>query len=612
MIETLLLAFIFLFAGIISVPIASKLGLGSVLGYLIAGILIGPILVAFQVDIVAIQHFAELGVVMMLFLVGLELAPAQLWKMRSQLIGLGGLQIGLTTLAILGVLLLFGMDWRIAVAISLTLTLSSTAIVLQTLNEKGLAGTGGGRGAFAVLLTQDIAVIPILALLPLLALTADDGHAVAHDDGHGASLSLVDGLPGWEAALVTAAAIGVVILAGRYLVGPIFRFVAVAGLRELFVATALCFVTAIALLMSLVGLSPALGTFIAGVVLASSEYRHELESDIDPFRGLFLGLFFITVGAAMDFGLLIDNIGLVIGATLGLMILKAVVLYSIGKVMRIRGQDRWLFTLGLAQAGEFGFVLIGFAVSSHVLPGEMSGLLSLIVALSMLLTPGLFVLFDRVIVPRFEQEETREADQIEDHADIIIAGHGRWGGIVNRMLIDNGYRTTVLDHSSKQLDMLRSIGMRVFFGDATRPDLLKAAGIEHAKLLVVAIDNKEQVTELVRHMTKYHPNVHVIARAIDRHHVYDLWAAGCRDIIRETFDSGVRAGRSAFEALGLTQADAVRRAELFVKDDQAAMLELAPLWNPDIPWLENQPYLTRARELVNEREAHLAETEVKE
>lgn len=612
MIETLLLAFIFLFAGIISVPIASKLGLGSVLGYLIAGILIGPILITFQVDIVAIQHFAELGVVMMLFLVGLELAPAQLWKMRSQLLGLGGLQIGITALVITGILMVFQVDWRIALAVALTLTLSSTAIVLQTLNEKGLAGTTGGRGAFAVLLTQDIAVIPILAFLPLLAMAGGDNHAATAGGDHGSSLSLVANLAGWQAALVTAAAIGAVILAGRYLVSPIFRFVAVAGLRELFVATALCFVTAIALLMSLVGLSPALGTFIAGVVLASSEYRHELESDIDPFRGLFLGLFFITVGAAMDFGLLAENIGLVLGATLGLMILKAAVLYVVAMMMRMQGQDRWLFTLGLAQAGEFGFVLIGFAVSSHVLPDEISGLLSLIVALSMLLTPALFVVFDRVIIPRFEQEEAREADAIEEHSQIIIAGHGRWGGIVNRVLQDSGYHTTVLDHSSKQLDMLRNIGFRVFFGDATRPDLLMAAGIDHAKLLVVAMDDKARNTELVQYVIKHHPNVHVIARAIDRHHVYDLWAVGCRDIIRETFDSGVRAGRSALEALGLPHEAAVQKAEAFVEDDRAAMLALAPLWDPNIPWLENKPYVERARQLVTEREARLTETETKD
>ncbi|OWU83738.1 potassium transporter [Oceanicola sp. 22II-s10i] len=619
MIETLLLAFIFLCAGIISVPIAARLGLGSVLGYLIAGILIGPILAGFQVDVVAIQHFAEFGVVMMLFLVGLELAPRHLWQMRRRLMGLGGLQLGLTTLAVAGAMILLGFDWRLAVAAGLVLTMSSTAIVLQTLNEKGLNSTEGGRGSFSVLLFQDIAVIPILALLPLLAISGAvpvDTHATdaahgAAEAGHGASLSLVEGLPGWQVALVTAGALAVVVAAGLYLVRPMFRFVAMAGLRELFLATALCFVVAVALIMSLVGLSPALGTFLAGMMLANSEYRHELESDIDPFRGLLLGLFFITVGAAMDFGLLLDNLAPILGATLGLMALKAAILFGIAIVMKIRGVDRWLFALGLAQAGEFGFVLLSFAVSSHIFAPDLADRLSLVVALSMLLTPGLFVLFDRVIAPRFATGDQREPDLIEEHNDVLIAGHGRWGGIVNRMLTDAGYRTTVLDHSSAQLDMLRDFGFRVFYGDATRPDLLKAAGIEKAKLFVVAIDDKEKITELVRYVCRTYPHVHVLARAIDRTHVYDLYFAGCRDIIRETFDSGVRAGRSAFEALGIDRARAEALAGKFVDDDKRALLELAPLWDPTIPLRQNTAYMNRARQIVTERERGLAESETK-
>jgi CPA2 family monovalent cation:H+ antiporter-2 len=612
MIETLLLAFIFLCAGIVSVPIAARLGLGSVLGYLIAGILIGPILTAFHVDVVAIQHFAEFGVVMMLFLVGLELAPNHLWRMRRQLLGLGGLQLGLTTAAVAGVATAIGLPWAQSLAVALTLTMSSTAIVLQTLNEKGLAATAGGRGAFSVLLFQDMSVIPILALLPLLAMGGAAGHSAADAATHGTSLSLVEGLPGWQTAIVTVAAIALVVAMGIYLVRPIFRFVAMAGLRELFVATALGFIVAIALLMSLVGVSPALGTFLAGMLLAGSEYRHELESDIDPFRGLLLGLFFITVGAAMDFGLLLGNLAPILAATLGLILLKAIILFVIGRVMGLKGQDQWLFALGLAQAGEFGFVLLGFASTNHVLPSDIADRMSLVVALSMLLTPGLFVLFDRVVVPRFAEQEKREADPIEETNGIIIAGHGRWGGIVSRMLTEAGYRTTVLDYSSRQLDAMRDFGFRVFFGDATRPDMLAAAGIEKARLLVVAIDGREQITEIVRYVCRTYPHVHVLARAVDRTHVYDLYAAGCRDIIRETFDSGVRAGRSAFEALGRSRPEAEALAAKFVEGDRATLLELAQLWKPNVPVRENAAYMARVRQIVSEREARLTQSETKE
>ena len=358
MTDFLLLAFIFLVAGVAAVPIATRLGLGSVLGYLIAGIVISPILAWLHVDIVSIQHFAEFGVVMMLFLVGLELEPKMLWSMRHRLLGLGGGQIGLTTAAVAGIAFLLGQPMTVAIAIGLVLALSSTAIVLQTLNEKGLMKSDGGQSSFSVLLTQDIAVIPMLALIPLLAMpelaealshAADAGHGGGDD--HGPALSLVDGLNGWQTAMVTVAAVAFVIIVGSVLTGPIFRFIAAANLRELFTAAALLMVIGIALLMSLVGLSPALGTFLAGVVLANSPYRHELESDIDPFKGLLLGLFFMTVGAGINFALLFDNLAVTIGLTIGLIVLKAAVLLVLARVFNLTGGDKWLFGLGLAQAG---------------------------------------------------------------------------------------------------------------------------------------------------------------------------------------------------------------------------------------------------------------------
>jgi len=598
----LLLAFLFLIAGVIAVPIASRLGLGSVLGYLIAGIIISPILDLLHVDVVSIQHFAEFGVVMMLFLVGLELEPRMLWKMRNKLLGLGGLQVTVTAALVTGIALAFGQPWTIAVAIGLVFSLSSTAIVLQTLNEKGLMKSDGGQSGFSVLLFQDIAVIPMLAFLPLLALPElQELAAAAHgagDDGH-ASLSLVDRVSGWQRALLTVGAIAFVVVVGNYLTRPIFRFIAVARLRELFTATALLLVIAIALLMVVVGLSPALGTFLAGVVLANSEYRHELESNIDPFKGLLLGVFFITVGAVIQFDLLFDNLGTFLGLTFGLIALKATVLYVLSRVFGIGGADRWLFTLGLAQAGEFGFVLLTFATASSVLPAAIAEQLLLVVALSMLLTPALFIVYEKLIAPRFAKAQEREADDIDDTGKVIIAGHGRFGGVINRILLAAGFKTVVLDYQSEQLERLRAFGVKAYFGDAMRPDLLHAAGIEGAKMLVIAIDDRKSATELVHYVTENYPHVYVVARAVDRHHVYELWAAGCRDIIRDTFDSSVRAGRSALEALGVHPYDAERQVRGFVLNDKEQMFALASSYDPDIPPHENEEYVRRAREFLD-------------
>ena len=579
--EFMFITFTLFLAGMIAVPLASRFGLGSVLGYVIAGIAIGPVLHWAGVDVAALQHFTEFGVVMMLFLIGLEMQPKVLWAMRAQIFVMGGLQVAGTALAVMAVAMLFGQSWTIALTIGLIFALSSTAIVTQTLNEKGLMRSDGGKASFAVLLFQDIAVIPMLALIPLLALPelmsaihqGDD-----HGGGHGEaalSLNLVDGLPGWQTALITLAAIGLVVLAGRYLTGPVFRYIARARLRELFVSTALMMVVGIALLMTMVGLSPALGTFLAGVVMANSEYRHELESDIAPFKGIFLGVFFITVGASIDFALLGENLLLIIGLTLGLIMVKCIVMLGLGRMFKLSGGDKWLFALGLAQAGEFGFVLVSFTVANAVVPSAIADLLLLVIAMSMLLTPALFIVYDKVIAPRYSQQQAQEADAVSHGSGIIIAGHGRFGGIVNRALQAADYETTVVDYSNDQLKMLRRFGLSAYYGDATRPDLLHAAGIENAKIPVIAIDNKEAATELARYMHEHHPQVHVIARAIDRWHVYDLWSAGCRDIIRETYDSSIRAARSAFEALGHTRAKAEQLVGVFEEFDRRTMLETA-------------------------------------
>lgn len=606
--EFMLITFVLFLAGAIAVPIASRLGLGSVLGYLIAGIIISPLFTVMGVDILALQHFAEFGVVMMLFLIGLEMNTRELWEMRSKIFIMGGLQISLTTMAVMAIAMSFGQIWSVSLAIGLVFALSSTAIVNQTLKEKGLSRSDGGRSSFAVLLAQDIAVIPMLALLPLLAapdlielilIEVLEHTDVRPDDDHVAALtiSLVEGLNGWQTAIVTFLAVGGVIVLGKYAVTPLFRFVARAHLRELFVSTALMVVVGIALLMTVVGLSPALGAFLAGVVLASSEYRHELESDIDPYRGLLLGVFFITVGAGINFSLLFDSFPTVIGITVGLITLKVAVLLLLAIVCKIQGADRWLFSLGLAQAGEFGFVLLSLTVANAVLPKGVADILLLVVALSMLLTPVIFILYERVIVPRFTTTQVQEADDIDSNAQIIIAGHGRFGGIVNRAISAAGYETTVVDYSSEQLKILRKFGMRVYFGDASRPDLLEAAGISEAKILIVAIDGKDTITELVSYVGKTYPNVHVIARAVDRNHVYDLYAVGCRDIIRETYDGSIRMARSALEALGATRSAAQRMMNAFEEVDREMLVETASLHDINVPVAENEAFIAKVNEM---------------
>jgi monovalent cation:proton antiporter-2 (CPA2) family protein len=592
-------SFVYLCAGVIAVPLAKRFGLGSVLGYLIAGVVIGPLIGLVGAETQRLQEFAEFGVVMMLFLVGLELQPRQLWEMRANLLGLGGLQVVGTALAIFAVAFGFGTTWPAGLAIGLMAAGSCTAIVLQTLAEKGLLESDGGKASFAALLLQDISVIPILALLPLLAAP---GSAPVHGEATEHGAHILQGLPGWAVGGVTVAAVALVVVGGHYLTRPLFRFIAAAQLREMFTATALLLVIGIALLMTLVGLSPALGTFLAGVVLADSEYRHELESDIEPFKGLLLGLFFITVGAGVDFSLLREHAPLVLGLTAILIIVKAIVLWVIGGAFRLRGADRWLFTLGLAQASEFAFVLLAFAAQNAILSAEVAKLLLLVAALSMLATPLLFIFFDSVIVPRTTKDQTRETDEIDAKGVAIVAGIGRFGQIVNRILRSNGYETVVLDLSAEMVDNLARFGVKAFFGDAARPDLLEAAGLAEARLLVVAIDDRDHALTIVRYAKRVHPDIHVVARAYDRPHVYELFEAGSDDIIRETFDSAVRAGRCALEALGIHPYEAEKIVKTFVKGDRQSLRKLAELYDRDLPLSQNLAYVALAKQVRREEE----------
>ncbi len=613
--ESLLLqASIYLGAAVLVVPLSVRLGLGSVLGYLAAGILVGPILGIAGAETADLQHFAEFGVVLMLFLIGLELEPRALWEMRHRLIGLGGAQVVLTTAAIAVALMGLGLVWQTAVTLGLLMSLSSTAIVLQMLAEKNLMRTGGGRSAFSVLLTQDIAVVPMLALIPLLAL--QDGGVLPLADAHGVSnpktgaaeplLSLVQSLPGWAATLLTLSTVAAIILVGHFLTRPVFRFVHASRLPEMSTFISLLMVLGIAFVMMLVGLSPALGTFVAGVVLASSEFRHQLEADIKPFKGLLLGLFFMTVGVGIDTTMLLDQPLTVLALTLGLIAIKAAILLVLTVPFKMKGRDRLLFTLCLAQAGEFGFVLVSFARDQGILDPPMGQMSLLVISLSMLLTPLLFILFARLSL-RITRDPAQPADEIDEKGRVIIAGIGRFGQVVNRLVRMSGLQTVVLDADMATIDTMRRFGVKGFFGDPSRPELLAAAGLAEASVLVVAVDDRDSATRIVSQARAARPDLHIVARARDRVHVYELYQAGADDIVRETFDSSVRAGRYVLENMGFTDYEASLMSRTYFKVDRAAMRDLASLWEPGKPVHLNDAYVARAKQLDRDLETALIE-----
>ncbi|HEY9626275.1 MAG TPA: glutathione-regulated potassium-efflux system protein KefC [Coleofasciculaceae cyanobacterium] len=602
-------AFIYLAAAVLSVPISNRLGLGSVLGYLIAGVIIGP----FGLHFVGqegedVMHFAEFGVVMMLFLVGLELQPSLLWRLRLPILGLGGLQVVVTTLVVAAIALLFGLPWQMALSVGMILAMSSTAIVLQTLNEKGLTKTEAGQSAFSVLLFQDIAVIPILAFLPLLAvkgsavsLLASQVMMAAEPAAEGSAL------PPWQQALLVMGAVGGIIVGGRFLARPVFRIIAATRLREIFTATALLLVIGIALAMQAVGLSPALGTFVAGVVLADNEYRHEIESDIEPFKGLLLGLFFISVGASVNFNLLLQQPLLILGLVLGLAIAKFLVLAALGWFFKLEWSQNLLFAFALAQGGEFAFVLFSFATQSNVLTSAVAAPLIAVVALSMVLTPLLMIFYEKVVQPRFAAAiEDREPDDIDDNENpVIIAGFGRFGQIVGRLLLANGCQITVLDHSPAQIELLRRFEWKVFYGDASRLDLLHAAGAERARLLVIAIDEREKVLEVVELVRKHFPHLKILARATDRRHAYELIRQGVDVIRRETFGSALDMGVDALKLLGVRSNRAHRAAQIFKRHDEEALRDVAMMEGDD------KVVIARSRQLARDLE-QLLQTDERE
>jgi monovalent cation:H+ antiporter-2, CPA2 family len=614
----LLQASIYLGTAVLVVPLAVRAGLGSVLGYLAAGILLGPIFGLAGAETADLQHFAEFGVVLMLFLVGLELEPRTLWDMRHKLLGLGGAQVALTMITLSGALLMLGYNPSVALISGMVGALSSTAIVLQTLAEKNLMRTQGGRGAFSVLLTQDLAVIPMLALIPLLALpetVAIDASVVGITNPEAALphaesaaeplLTVIQALPGWAATLLTLATVAAIVLAGHYLSRPIFRFVHAAKLPEMSTFISLLMVLGIAFLMMMVGLSPALGTFVAGVVLANSEFRHQLEADLKPFKGLLLGLFFMTVGVGINFAMLARQPFTVLGLTVALITVKALILYGLALAFRMKSHDRWLFSLGLAQGGEFGFLIVSFARSEGALPLAAGQMALLVISLSMLLTPLLFIAQEYLATRFGRKTPERAPDEIDEKGRVIIAGIGRFGQVVNRLVRTSGIDTVVLDSDATTIETMRRFGVKGFFGDPSRPELLQAAGLDEAQVLVVAVDDRDNTTNIVKYARRVRPDIHIVARARDRVHVYELYQAGANDTVRETFDSSVRAGRYVLENMGFSEYEAAKLSQAYWRIDRGAMRDLAELWVPGQPVHENAAYVTRAKQLDADLETAL-------
>ena len=554
-------ALIFLAAAVICVPIAARLGLGPVLGYLIAGAAIGPWGLGFIGDVASTANLAELGVVLMLFVIGLELEPKRLMSMRATVFGGGSLQLAISGLVLGLALLALGLAWQAALVAGLALALSSTAIATQAMNERRELNTPTGRAAFGILLFQDIAAIPLIALVPIL------GHA----ETAGAQ-------PLWMRVGIAVAAIAGVVVIGRHLTRPLLRLIARSDIRELFTAFALLLVIGVAELMSLAGLSMAMGAFIAGVLLASSEFRHALESDIEPFKGLLLGLFFISVGMTIDFGLLASRPAMVALLLAGFVTLKFLSLWAVARMLDIC-RERFLFASLLAQGGEFAFVVFGVARESKLFSAEWEALLTVAVALSMATTPLMLLAYDRLAA--LGTRAARAPDTIDVEAPVIIAGFGRFGQIVGRLLLANDIRAVVLDHDPDQIESLRKFGYRVFYGDATRLDLLEAAGARRARLLVNAIDDVEASIALVDRVRANFPALPIVSRARNVSHYFELRLRGVDVVERETFEAALRVGRSVLERLGVDRYRARELADAFRRHNIASVDATLPFYQDE-------------------------------
>ena len=589
---------VYIVAAIVCVLLTKRLGFSSILGYLFAGVLIGPYVLKFisnESEGQDIMHGTEFGVVMMLFLIGLELEPKNLWKMRNLILKVGLTQVVLTASFLFGLAIFLDVEWNIGLTVALSMALSSTAIVLQSLKEKNQLDSKEGKMSFGVLLMQDIAVIPILAAIPLLALGEEVG---SNDQGH----SFFQDLPGWTQTLFIFGSIGVVILLGRYAFGPLLHLVVKTRLRELFVAAALLIVAGIAFLMEVVGLSPALGTFLAGVVLANSPYKHALESDLEPFKGLLLGVFFMAVGATINFDLIGNEPVKVISLTLGVMGIKALVLFGIGKFRKLSTRENFNFAIGLAQVSEFSFVTYSFAFQLEIFSKEFTDLLMAVTALSMALSPIVMVIFEKTLAEKLNNPEEKKEpapDAIDARNTVILLGFGNFGSTIGRFLRANGVEATILDSDPDRIETLRKMGFKVYFGDGTRKDLLDSAGAEKAKILVSAIDSTEHSKRIVNICQEHFPNLEVLIRARNRFDAYELMDLGIKNIYREHLDTSIRMGVDVLTKLGFRAYTVNRLAHQFREYDEQALKVLVNFKN------NKKEYISIVRREIELQEAML-------
>lgn len=559
-------AIVYLSASVIAVPIMKRLGLGSVLGYLAAGTVIGPWGLGFVKNVEDIRHFAEFGVVLLLFIIGLELKPTTLWTMRRSIVGTGGSQLLFTSILLLLIGLALGYSFNVSLVVAMGLSLSSTAIALQSLKERNLLATHAGNSTFSVLLFQDIAVIPILALLPALGV-------VVADSGDSA----------WLGMLKAVALIGAIVVGGHYLTRPIFRYIANTGMREIFTAFSLLLVFGISLLVNAVGMSMALGAFLAGVLLAESEYRHELEVEIEPFKGLLMGLFFISVGMSIDFGLLVKDPLIILALVVVLVLVKGLVLWLLAKAAKIPNSQSSLFVFLLSQGGEFAFVIFSVASGSGVLEQATVDYLVVIVALSMLTTPFLLLLYQHVIAPRYINldQPQPQPDTIAEDNPVIIAGFGRFGRTTGRLLHANKIATTILDHDPDQIETIRRFGYKVYYGDASRYEILHAAGADKAKLLIITIDDADVVLNIIDQVQKHFPHLTILTRARNNGHVYEIMRRGVSLFRRELYDSALYLGEEALKQLGFGAYRSRTATQVFHEYDKKLLRKLQETEAPE-------------------------------
>ncbi|QRM90254.1 potassium transporter [Lacinutrix sp. WUR7] len=593
-------AIVFLAGAIICVSIAKRLGLSSVIGYLLAGVLIGPYVFGFignEGD--DILHFAEFGVVMMLFLIGLEIEPKNFWNMRKTILGMGGIQVGGTMLLSYILFTVLGFEWKIALVISMAVALSSTAIAMQTIKEKRLMDTTFGTSAFSILLFQDIIVIFMLGFIPLLSNTEDNASA----ENNSEHTNLLDSLPVGFQTLAILLSVVLIIVAGRYLIVPMLRKVAKTGVRELLIAAAFLIVFGISFLMEYVGISPALGAFLGGVVLSNSEFKHELESTLEPFKNLLLGLFFMAVGASINF-IVIANSPLTIGGILiAVIVIKAIVLFLTGQVFGLKLDQKLLLTFSLAQIGEFAFVLLSFAFGLHILSQEQMDMMLVITALSMSLTPIISMINERVILPRIGTKESikRPMDHIAKSQKIILVGFGHFGSTIGRFMRSHGVEATILDHDSNRVDFLRKMGFEVYYGDATRLDLLESAGIAEAKIIICAT-NKIEVSKAISKIVKEkYPHVELMIRTKNRYDAYELLNLGNENIYRESLETSLTLAKDVLSKMGFRKYTLNRQVQNFIKYDEDSLRRLA-----SEPKSEDN-YIFKARKELEQQEKFLNE-----